>query len=525
MKQTKQYALLSVFDKTGIIDLAKYFVKKKISIISTGGTAKLLKENKIPFIPIQDITKNPESFDGRMKTISFQVGSGILFDRTNKAHQKEAEVLEIPHIDFVVCNFYDFWKKPGIEMIDVGGPTMVRAAAKNFENVTVIVDPTDYAAVIKNGEADKEFRKYLAAKAFSYVAEYDGLIANYFQSLLPVIPSAPSRSEKYPWGERSEPRDLFISLQNGQQLRYGENPHQQGMFFKDKSAGDTLGLGEFVTLQGKPTSYSNYLDLDGGLHTLSLIGDTKPACVILKHTNPCGAAVADTIEEAYQKAWFEGDPLAAFGGVLFMNRPVTKSLAETMIADKKFFEILAAPSFTKGALEVFSKKPKLQLLQNPALSDPFIKAFKEVKTVRGGYLMQDTDTAQVLKKQLHVVTKKKPTAKQIDDLLFAWKLSQVSKSNCVIAAKSGVMLASGVGQQDRKRCCELCVTKALKPLIGAVAATDGFFPFRDGPDVLIQAGITAIIQPGGSIRDQETIDACNEAGIAMVFTHLRAFKH
>lgn len=510
-KHTDQsYALISVFDKKGVVDLAKTFVEKNIAIISTGGTAKELEKNGINIIPIEEITGSPESFDGRMKTISFQVLSGILFDRHKENHKKDAETLNIPHIDYVVCNFYDFWKNPGIEMIDVGGPTMVRAAAKNYQSTTVLVDPNNYGEVInelnENGTVSETLRKVLAAKAFSYVAEYDALIGNYFQ-------------------QQTNGTDIFVTLQNGKKLRYGENPHQQGFFFKDSDQLDTLGLGTFKRLQGKDTSYSNYLDLDGGLQAISLIGQEKPACVILKHTNPCGAAVAETIEDAFHKAWFDGDPLAAFGGIIFINRRVTKKLAEQMLSDKKFFEILAAPSFDKDALEVFAAKPKLQLLENKNLEKPFLTNYKELKKIRGGYLMQDTDIAELTDENLKVVTKTQPTKQQLEDLLFAWKISQVSKSNCVVAVKNGVLLASGVGQQDRKRCCELCVSKANQPLTDAVAATDGFFPFRDGPDVLIKAGIKAIIQPGGSIRDQETIDACNEAGIAMIFTGVRAFKH
>jgi phosphoribosylaminoimidazolecarboxamide formyltransferase/IMP cyclohydrolase len=512
MKKVKKhsYALLSVFDKTGIEIVAKELVKNTISIISTGGTAAYLKKSNIPFIPIEQITHSPESFDGRMKTISFQIASGILFDRKKKTHQTDATKLQIPHIDYVFCNFYDFQKNPGIEMIDVGGPTMVRAAAKNYESVTVVTDANDYETVrkelSKHGNVNETLRKKLAAKAFSYVALYDAMIANYFQ-------------------KETNSSDSFIALQNRKQLRYGENPHQQAFFFKNEETNDQLGIGNLKLLQGKEISYNNCLDLDVGLQTISLIGGKIPACVIFKHTNPCGAAVAETINDAYQKAWFEGDPLAAFGGIIFMNRPVTEKLAEKMLADKKFFEILAAPQFTKGALAVFAKKPKLQLLENKHLEKPFLNSYQELKKIRGGFLMQDLDTTQLTKNQLKIVTKKKPTAKQVEDLLFAWKICQVSKSNCVVAVKNGVLLASGVGQQDRKRCCELCVSKALKPLTNAVAATDGFFPFRDGPDILINAGIKAIIQPGGSIRDQETIDACNEAGITMIFTGVRAFKH
>ena len=508
--KNQSYAFISVFNKENIVELAKALTNNNVQIISTGGTAKELEKNGLHIIPIEQITNSPESFDGRMKSISFQIAAGILFDRNNSSHQHQAETLKIPHIDYVVCNFYDFAKDPGIEMIDVGGPTMVRAAAKNYTNVTVLVDPSDYKNVIrkleKNLDSDDDFRKSLAAKAFAYVAEYDNMIANYFQ-------------------RKTSGTDKFIALRDGKELRYGENPHQKGIFFQDREIKDDLGLGNFTILQGKETSYSNYLDLDSGLQAISMIGKDKPACVILKHTNPCGAAIAETIEEAFQKAWYDGDPLAAFGGVILINRPVTKKLAEQMLAEKKFFEILAAPSFDKEALDIFAKKPKLQLLRNSQLEKPFLSQYLEVKKIRGGFLMQDVDTAQLSKDQLNVVTNKKPAEKEMTDLLFAWSISQVSKSNCVVAVKDGVLVASGVGQQDRKRCCELCVSKATKSLKGAVVATDGFFPFRDGPDILIKAGISAIIQPGGSIRDQETIDACNESQVAMIMTGVRAFKH
>ncbi len=506
----QSYALISVFDKTGIVEIAKIFTRKGIKIISTGGTAKHLIKNGIKIIPIEEITKSPESFDGRVKTISFQIISGLLYDRKNKNHLKQADDLQTPNIDYVLCNFYNFADNPGIEMIDVGGPTMVRSAAKNYNSVTIIVDPEDYNSVGKEisdeSQTSIELRKNLAAKAFSHVAAYDNLIANYFQ-------------------KETDVDDNFVSLQNGRRLRYGENPHQAGIFFKDSESTDSLGLGNFKSLQGKEPSYCNYLDLDADIQAMSLIGTKQPACVIVKHANPCGAAVAKTIEEAFHKAWFDGDSLAAFGGVIILNRTVSKKLAEDMVADKKFFDIVAAPGFSKQALEIFSKRPRLQLLENKNLENPTLGKYKELKKVRGGYLMQDTDNYILKKTDLKCVTKKKPTREQLNDLLFAWKISQVSKSNCVVAVKNGVLVASGVGQQDRKRCCELCVRKAVKPLTGAVAATDGFFPFPDGPDILIKAGVKAIIQPGGSIRDQETIDACNDSGVAMIMTGVRAFKH
>lgn len=509
-KNNQKYALLSVFDKTGVVELAKTFVKNNIQIISTGGTAKELIKNGIKITPIEQITKSPESFDGRVKTISFQIASGLLFDRENKTHLKQAKELNTPVIDFVVCNFYDFSAKPGIEMIDVGGPTMVRSAAKNFKNVTIIVDPQDYNLIKNeietNSNTSLPLRKKMAAKAFAYVARYDNMIANYFQ-------------------DKIDGNEQFISLSEGKKLRYGENPHQTGIFFKSENANDRLGLGNFKVIQGRETSYCNYLDLDADLEAISLLGASKPTCVIVKHANPCGAASSDTIEKAFQKAWFDGDSLAAFGGVIMFNRPVNEKLALKMIADKKFFDLVAAPKFDKKALQIFSKRPRLQLLENKNLEKPFTINYRELRKVRGGFLMQDTDTYKLKNENLKCVTKKKPNKSQLADLLFAWKISQVTKSNCVVAVKNGVLVASGAGQQDRKRCCELCVKKAVKPLTGAVAATDGFFPFRDGPDILIKAGIKAIIQPGGSIRDQETIDACNEAGVAMIMTGIRAFKH
>lgn len=319
--KSQVYALVSVYDKTGLIPLVKSLVNNKIQIISTGGTAEFLKKNNLPIIPIEQITNNPESFDGRMKTISFRISSGILYDRTNEKQLKEAKALNVPRIDLVVCNFYPFQEKPGIEMIDIGGPTMVRAAAKNYESVTVITDPVDYGTVINELNNTKTItlgtRKQLAAKAFSYVSWVDGLINNYFQK-------ETGGSEK------------TITLRMPKLLRYGENPHQKGIFYGNPENTDQLGLDKFNRIQGKEISFNNYLDLDAGLAVLSQIGTKEPCCIILKHTNPCGAAVAETIEEAFQKAWFDGDPLAAFGGVIFMNRPVTGELAKQMLADKKF---------------------------------------------------------------------------------------------------------------------------------------------------------------------------------------------
>ncbi len=501
----KKYALISVYNKNGLEKLAKTLQKLGLIIIATGGTAKFLQDHGISYIPIGKITGNPEIFDGRMKTISFEIEAGILFDRSKKEHAWRAQKLKIPSIDVVVCNFYPFWEKQTAEMIDVGGPTMVRAAAKNFKDVTVLVDPADYDTAKE--EITQDTRKRLAAKAFSYVADYDVLISNYF-------------SQETGLKDRH-----FITMDRGVALRYGENPHQTGYFYQDAKNHDPLSLGKFKILQGKSPSFNNLLDVNAALETISLIGKEEPSCVIVKHTNPCGAAVGTNLEDAFTKAWFKGDPLAAFGGVIVVNKTVTANLAKCMISDKKFFEILIAPHFQNEALLVFAQKPKLQLWENEALTKPRLLPYEDVKKIRGGFLVQDGDTYQVTEKDFKVVTRKKPTKQEVADLLFAFKIAQVSKSNAVAVVKNGVLLSSGVGQQDRKRCCQLCVSKTISSLKGAAGATDGFFPFRDGPDVLIKAGVSAIAQPGGSIRDQEVIDACDEQNVAMVFTGVRNFKH
>lgn len=501
----KKYALISVFNKEGIEHLAKTLEKLGLTILATGKTAGFLMEKGIQVTPVERITGSQEAFDGRVKTLSFQIEAGILFDRENRQHIQEAEKLTIPQIDVVVCNFYPFWEKPGIEMIDVGGPTMVRAAAKNFKHVTVFVDPSDYEKM--DGNVTVETRENLAAKAFAYCADYDMRIANYFQQNL------------------NQHDQHFIAMHKGVTLRYGENPHQKGYFYQDPADNDPLRLGSFTVLQGKAMSFNNLLDVSAGIETIALIGQKEPAATIIKHTNPCGAAIAKDLEDAFQKAWYDGDPLAAFGGTIVVNRKVSGDLATKMAADKKFFEMLIAPDFEEEALSVFTQKPKLQLWKNEALSKPQLIPYEDIKKIRGGYLVQEGDLYQIKAEDFKVVTRKKPTEEQIQDLLFAWKIAQVSKSNAVAAVKNRVLLASGVGQQDRKRCAQLCVTKAGKSLEGAVAATDGFFPFRDGPDVLMKAGVVAIAQPGGSIRDDEVIDACDEQGVAMVFTGVRNFKH
>ncbi len=317
--------------------------------------------------------------------------------------------------------------------------------------------------------------------------------------------------------------DLF-RLGNAKKLRYGENPHQEGWFYESEAeSNDPLALQKFSFLQGKELSYNNYLDMDGALYTLSHIGGAEAACVIVKHTNPCGAALRGSVAEAYRAAWNEGDPLAAFGGIMAVNREVDGSLAEEMI--KNFFEVLMAPSVTDDAKAVFSKKPNIRVMVNPALSEPVPSSANQLHKIRGGALITTPDTKEITLSDLKSVTKRTPTEAEAEDLLFAWAICRSSKSNTVVAVKGKTLITSGVGQQDRKRCAELCVSKAGDRMKGAVAASDAFFPFRDATDVLIKGGVTAIIQPGGSVRDQESVQACDEKDVAMVYTGTRAFRH
>lgn len=487
----KKYALISVFDKTGIIEFAGFLIKQNYEIISTGGTAKALKDNKIPITDIEKITGNPESFDGRMKTISFPLESGILFDRSNKSHVLQAKKLNVKPIDMVVCNFYAFEKNPGIEMIDIGGPTMVRAAAKNYAHVTVITDPADYS-LFKSGDVTLETRKKLAIKAFKKTAAYDSLI---YQYLSP----------------------------NTQMLRYGENPHQEGYWYKTESD-DPLALQNFLKLQGKELSFNNLLDCEAAINTLSYIEADKPGCVIIKHNNPCGAALGSNPKDSFQKAW-DGDSLAAFGGIICVNWEVTESLAKLMLSQKRFFEVLLAPAVAQKALKIFGQKPNLRVLVNPELKNPKLTKELDYKKIRGGFLVQNPDSDKLDPKCLKNVTKKKISKKDFGDLLFAWSICRASKSNTIVLVKDNQLIGSGVGQQDRKRCCELAVGKAGKRAKGCVAASDAFFPFSDGPQILIKSGVRAIIQPGGSIRDSDTINLCNKTGIPMVFTAVRCFRH
>lgn len=517
---TKPRALLSVYDKRNLETLAKTLSDNGYELVSSGGTAKALEACGLKLTPVESITGNPEAFDGRMKTLSFQIESAILFDRDNPVHQKEASALKISPIDIVVCNFYPFQKaveekqplQQAIELIDIGGPAMVRAAAKNFRHVTVLVDPSDYAEVEKALKEKKSLpyslRESLAAKAFRMTADYDSQIDTYFSQF---------QNEKV----------LRLRFSGGEALRYGENPHQEGTVYWCKSP-DPMALHKLTQRSGKELSFNNWLDVDAALRVLARLGGTEAAGVIIKHANPCGTALGNTIESAFEKAW-EGDPVASFGGIVALNRPITHALVEKILTEKKFIEVLIAPAIEDKPLEILSEQKKNWIvLTNAALLNPDFSPVPEydIKKIRGGVLIQQPDTAVITEKDLEITSKRKPTESEIRDLLFLWKIVQETKSNTIAIAKNNQLLGSGAGQQDRVRACKLALEKAGEKAKGAVAASDGFFPFPDGPEILINAGITAILHPGGSMRDSETIQLCDKHGVALATTKgVRAFKH
>ena len=508
-------ALISVFDKTGIVEFAKSLDSMGWEIISTGGTSKKLKEEGIKVQDISDLTKFPECFDGRVKTLHPNVEGGILAIRDNEKHRKQMAELGVEPIDIVVCNLYPFKQtilKEGvshaeiIENIDIGGPTMIRAAAKNYKFVTVITDPEDYRLVIdelkNNGDTTAETKEMLAAKVFIHTAHYDALIAGYFSERLNI---------KYP-------KTLTLTYEKKQDLRYGENPHQSAAFYA--SVLGTQGtLTGAVQLHGKELSYNNIGDTDGALETLKEFDE--PTIVAAKHANPCGVGSAETLAEAYRRA-YEADPVSIFGGIVAANREIDAATATEMA--KIFLEVIVAPSFSKEALEILTKKKNLRLLQLDHIDQKNRKASK-AKTVLGGLLIQDSDTQLLHESELKVVTKRQPTEAEMRDLLFAWKVVKHTKSNGIAIAKDLCTPGVGPGQVSRIWALENAIRQGSDRIAGSVMASDAFFPFSDCVEAAHQAGITAIIQPGGSVRDQESIDAANKYGITMIFTGMRHFKH
>lgn len=517
-KSVSKYALLSVFDKTGIVEFAKNLVFLNYKIISTGGTAKILKQSKIPVIPIQEITGNPESFDGRMKTISFEIESGILFDRKNKKHQKEAKKLKIKSIDIVVCNLYPFEEtvkrqttlKNAIENIDVGGPTMVRSAAKNFHNVLVIIDPKDYEKVsdkLNKKNISENFRRELAGKAFSHLSFYDSKIAKYLN-------------------KNSFPDELTLPGRKMQDLRYGENPHQNGAIYISDSKSSIANL---KRLWGRDLSLVNVTDINAGIESVRTFDD--PCSVIIKHNSPCGIALGKTLEQALKRA-IEADPESAFGGIIVLNRNLDMKCAKVIAGFKSErkgnIDIIAAPKIDKNALEFLSKiRKSMGIYTFGEINKPSTKTLN-LKWIDGGFILQEPDIYSEKDFKLwKIVTKKKPTKKQLDQMKIAWMFSTRIRSNSIIVVDKDLPMTRGIGsgQTSRIRSAKIALAQAGKFTRGGILASDSFFPFDDSVKLAAKYKIGAIIQQGGSINDRISIEAANKFKIPMVFTGRRAFWH
>ncbi|MGC9081159.1 bifunctional phosphoribosylaminoimidazolecarboxamide formyltransferase/inosine monophosphate cyclohydrolase [Sulfurihydrogenibium sp.] len=509
-------ALISVSDKTGIVEFAKELVNLGYQIVSSSGTAKHLKENGIEVLEVSQITGFPEILDGRVKTLHPKIHGGILAIRDNPQHLKQLNENDITPIDIVVINLYPFEEtvKKGadldeiIENIDIGGPAMVRAAAKNYKFVTIITDPNDYETVIKelkeNGDVSIDTRKLLSLKAFRHTALYDSIIATVL-------------NEKFGINE-DFPKELTIPMRKKTNLRYGENPHQKASLYVNPIE-EGLSVADSEILQGKEMSYNNYLDVEASL--LLVKEFENPACVIVKHNNPCGVAERDNLYEAYQLA-LQTDPKSAFGGIVAFNRQLDGKTAKALT--ELFLEVVVAPSFSEEALDILKTKKNLRVVKIKNFDKEIVG--KDLKRLTGGYLVQDRDKG--LYETLEVVTERKPTEKELEDLIFALKVVKHVKSNAVVIAKDRRSVGIGVGQTSRVDSLETAVKKAQEfslPLEGSVLASEAFFPFRDSIDFAAKYGIKAVIQPGGSIRDGEVIQACNEHGIAMIFTKMRHFKH
>ncbi len=504
-------ALLSVSDKTGIVEFAKNLIDLNVEIISTGGTSQTLRDAGIPHQQVEDITGMPQMLDGRVKTLHPAVHGGILGRRDE--HAEEAAQHHIQWIDLVVVNFYPFanaiknnpdmtWDE-AVEFIDIGGPTMVRAAAKNFAWVGVVVDPADYTQIIADLRAQQgleiAFRKKLAEKVFELTSRYDAMIHRYFL-------------EKHAANDYSA--EINLQLEKYAELRYGENPHQKACAYRFKQ--ENTGIFSAQQHQGKPLSYNNILDAEAALTCVREFD--APACVIVKHANPCGVASAATIDAAYTRA-YQADSLSAFGGIIALNRPCTKAIAEAVAAI--FMEVVIAPAYTEEALTVLAAKPNLRVLALP--SEP--KTAWEMKFITGGMLLQEKDPQIIRVDDLKIVTTIKPNPEDVEAMLFAWRVLKHIKSNGILIAKDHMTVGIGAGQVSRIDAVDIAIRKAGEKIQDSILASDAFFPFRDSIDHIAKTGVRAIIQPGGSVRDEEVIAACNEHGIAMVFTGKRCFRH
>ena len=526
-------ALISVSDKNGIVDFAHALAGLGVRILSTGGSARLLREAGIAVTEVSDYTGFPEMLDGRVKTLHPKVHGGILGIRGNVGHASTMQQHGIPPIDLVVVNLYPFAQTvakkdctlaDAIENIDIGGPAMVRAAAKNHGNeaggVGIVTDPGDYAAIIEELKANGSALSYatrfaLAKKAFTHTARYDAAISNWLTGL-----DAESKPTAFP--ER-----LQLAFDKIDTLRYGENPHQQAAFYREASSGPGSSVGtisNYEQLQGKELSYNNIADADAAWECVKAFetGSATAACVIVKHANPCGVAVAATAEGAYRKA-FKTDPTSAFGGIIAFNCAIGKATAEAVAG--QFAEVIIAPEITADARAVFAAKQNLRVLRVPLGHTENVLDYKRVG---GGLLVQTADMARIAEADIKVVTKRAPTAREMTDLLFAWRVAKYVKSNAIVYCRDGMTMGVGAGQMSRVDSARIAAIKAENnglTVAGSVVASDAFFPFRDGLDVLAEAGATAVIQPGGSVRDAEVIAAADEENVAMVFTGFRHFRH
>ena len=525
-------ALLSVSDKTGIVELAQALHARGIKLLSTGGTAKLLADKGLPVTEVAEMTGFPEMLDGRVKTLHPRVHGGLLARRDFPAHMAALAEHKIDTIDFLVVNLYPFEAtvakvgctlEDAIENIDIGGPAMVRSAAKNWKDVAVLTDASQYATVIAElkaeGKVSDKTKLGLSIAAFNRISQYDGAISDYL--------SAIQIGDDVPAGDKAPTLDLFPGQSNGrfvkvQDLRYGENSHQSAALYRDLAPAS----GSLVTakqLQGKELSYNNIADADAAWECVKSF-DT-PACVIVKHANPCGVAVGVDALEAYTKA-FQTDPTSAFGGIIALNTPLDERGA--LQISKQFVEVLMAPAFTPEALEVFKSKVNVRILQIDIPAAGQGRNAMDMKRIGSGILLQTADNHELALSDLKVVTTKQPTAEELNDLLFAWKVAKYVKSNAIVFCKGGMTMGVGAGQMSRLDSARIASIKAGHAnlsLAGTVVASDAFFPFRDGLDVVVDAGASCIIQPGGSMRDDEVIAAANERGVAMVFSGVRHFRH
>jgi phosphoribosylaminoimidazolecarboxamide formyltransferase/IMP cyclohydrolase len=521
-------ALLSVSDKTGLVDLASVLARHGVELVSTGGTARALRDSGLEVRDVSELTGFPEMMDGRVKTLHPKVHGGLLAVRDDPDHSAAMAEHGIGAIDLVVVNLYPFEATVGrgasrdeiIENIDIGGPAMVRSAAKNHRFLSILVDPADYPQLAdtleqNGGTTSLDFRKYLAAKAFAATARYDSAIAQWF--------AFADQGQAFP--------DMLpLTMTRAAELRYGENPHQKAALYLPAGP-HRRGVAQAEQVQGKALSYNNYNDADAALELVAEFKDSAPACVIVKHANPCGVAQGASVAEAYEAA-FACDTVSAFGGIIAVNRPIDAAAAEAMT--QIFTEVVIAPDADEAARAIFARKKNLRLLLAGELADP-ARAGMAVKSIAGGWLVQWRDNGRVGRDDLKVVTRRQPTERELADCLFAWIVAKHVKSNAIVYAKDGSTAGIGAGQMNRLESARIAAWKARDAAekagwpeprtIGSAVASDAFFPFADGLLAAVEAGATAVIQPGGSIRDDEVIAAADEAGLAMVFTGMRHFRH